>query len=138
MRLDAAELLADPAVAALDPDLDSVLNLNEPGDYESARARPGPDVTVRRFGVLRRMGSDVPDPASVAAATLGEAAAGVGLALDEHVVAALNGDQITRDAETPLVVGDTIALSVGGRRRLSPTLRSWHPAGTSGAPSSST
>ena len=109
-RLDAAALLDDPALAALDPDLDSVLNLNEPGDYESARARPGPDVTVRLFGVLRRMGSDVPDPANVAAATLGEAAAGVGLALDEHVIAALNGDQITRDAETPLVAGDAVAL----------------------------
>jgi molybdopterin-guanine dinucleotide biosynthesis protein A len=109
-RLDAAELLADPAVAALDPELDSVLNLNEPGDYEAARARPGPDVTVRRFGVLRRMGSDAPDPANVAAATLGEAAAGVGLALDEHVVAALNGDQITRDPEAPLVAGDTVAF----------------------------
>jgi molybdopterin-guanine dinucleotide biosynthesis protein A len=109
-RLDAGALLADPVLAALDPDLDSVLNLNEPGDYEAARARRAPDVTVRRFGVLRRMGSDVPDPASVAAATLGEAAAGVGLALDEHVVAALNGDQITRDAETPLVAGDTVAL----------------------------
>jgi molybdenum cofactor guanylyltransferase len=109
-RLDAGALLADPVLAALDPDLDSVLNLNEPGDYETARARPAPDVTVRRFGVLRRMGSDVPDPAGVAAATLGEAAAGVGLALDEHVVAALNGDQITRDAETPLVAGDTVAL----------------------------
>jgi molybdenum cofactor guanylyltransferase len=109
-RLGAGALLADPVLAAPDPDLDSVLNLNEPGDYEAARARPAPDVTVRRFGVLRRMGSDVPDPASVAAATLGEAAAGVGLALDEHVVAALNGDQITRDAETPLVAGDTVAL----------------------------
>jgi molybdopterin-guanine dinucleotide biosynthesis protein A len=109
-RLDAAELLADPALAALDPDLDSVLNLNEPGDYEAARARPGPDVTVRRFGVLRRMGSDVADPASVVAATLGEAAAGVGLTLDEHIIAALNGDQITRDAETPLVAGDAVAL----------------------------
>jgi molybdenum cofactor guanylyltransferase len=109
-RLDAAALLGDPVLAALDPDLDSVLNLNEPGDYEAARARPAPDVTVRRFGVLRRMGSDVPDPANVAAATLGAAAAGVGLALDEHVVAALNGDQITRDGETPLVAGDAVAL----------------------------
>ena len=32
VRLDAAELLADPVLAALDPDLDSVLNLNEPAD----------------------------------------------------------------------------------------------------------
>ena len=41
-RLDDAALLADPALAALDPDLDSVLNLNEPADYEAARARPAP------------------------------------------------------------------------------------------------
>ena len=47
---------------------------------------------------------------SCAAATLGEAAAAVGLALDEHVVAALNGDQITRDAETPLAAGDAVAF----------------------------
>jgi molybdopterin-guanine dinucleotide biosynthesis protein A len=109
-RLDAATLLADPVLAALDPDLDSVLNLNEPDDYESARQRLAPEVTVRRFGVLRRMGNGAPDPALVRAATLGEAAAATGLALDEHVVAALNGDQITRDAETPLVAGDTVAF----------------------------
>ena len=68
-------LLADPALAALDPDLDSVLNLNEPADYEAARARPAPEVTVRRFGVLRRIGAAAATRASCAAATLGEAAA---------------------------------------------------------------
>jgi molybdopterin-guanine dinucleotide biosynthesis protein A len=109
-RLDAAALLADPALAALDPQLDSVLNLNEPEDYEAARARPAPEVTVRRFGVLRRMGNGAPDPALVRAATLAEAAAATGLALDEHVVAALNGDQITRDPAVPLVAGDTVAF----------------------------
>src|ERR687893_203957 len=31
-RLDADALLQDPALAAMDPALDSVLNLNEPGD----------------------------------------------------------------------------------------------------------
>ena len=108
-RLDAAALLADAAVAALDPDLDSVLNLNEPADYEEARGRPGPEVTVRRFGVLRRLGNG-PDPALARAATLGEAAAATGLTLDEHVVAALNGDQITRDPEVPLVAGDAVAF----------------------------
>jgi molybdopterin-guanine dinucleotide biosynthesis protein A len=50
------------------------------------------------------------DPALDAAATLAEAAAATGLALDEHVVAALNGDQITRDPETPLAAGDAIAF----------------------------
>jgi molybdenum cofactor guanylyltransferase len=109
-RLDAAALLADPALAALDPELDSVLNLNEPADYEAARARPAPDVTVRVFGALRRHSTLAGDPALVAAATLGEAAAASGLSLDGHVVAALNGDQITRDPEAPLVAGDSVSF----------------------------
>jgi molybdenum cofactor guanylyltransferase len=37
--LDDAELLRDPVLAALDPDLDSVLNVNTPADYAAARAR---------------------------------------------------------------------------------------------------
>src|SRR3954471_11387205 len=93
-RLDADALLADPALAALDPALDSVLNLNEPADYDAARQRPAPEVTVRVFGALRRHSTLGNDPALVAAATLGEAAAASGLTLDGHVVAALNGDQI--------------------------------------------
>jgi molybdenum cofactor guanylyltransferase len=109
-RLDADALLADPALAALDPGLDSVLNLNEPGDYDAARGRPAPDVAVRVFGALRRLATLPGDPALVAAATLGEAATAAGLTLDEHIVAALNGDQITRDPETPLVAGDTVAF----------------------------
>jgi molybdenum cofactor guanylyltransferase len=114
-RLDADALLDDPALAALDPELDSVLNLNEPADYEAARARPAPEVTVRVFGALRR--ATHRDPVLVPAATIGAAATAVGLALDEHVVAALNGDQITRDPETPLVAGDAVsslAADAGG------------------------
>jgi molybdenum cofactor guanylyltransferase len=109
-RLGADALLDDPALAALDPDLDSVLNLNEPADYEAARARPAPEVTVRVFGALRRAAAVSGDPALVRAATLAEAAVAIGLALDEHVVAALNGDQITRDPETPLVAGDAVSF----------------------------
>jgi molybdopterin-guanine dinucleotide biosynthesis protein A len=109
-RLDADALLADPALAALDPDLDSVLNLNEPADYEAARARPAPEVTVRVFGALRRISTVGRDPALVAAATVGQAAAASGLSLDGHVVAALNGDQITRDPQAPLVAGDSVSF----------------------------
>jgi molybdenum cofactor guanylyltransferase len=109
-RLDADALLGDPALAALDPDLDSVLNLNEPADYEAARARPAPEVTVRVFGALRRAAHISGDLALVPAATVGEAATAIGLALGEHVVAALNGDQITRDPETPLVAGDAVSF----------------------------
>jgi molybdenum cofactor guanylyltransferase len=109
-RLDQAALLEDPALAALDPALESVLNLNEPGDYEAARGRPAPEVTVQRFGALRRLGNGARDPAVIRAATLGEAAAASGLTLDAHIVAALNGDQITRDPEAPLASGDTVAF----------------------------
>ena len=107
-RLDEAALLADSAVAALDPELDSVLNLNEPADYEAARARPAPAITVRRFGPLAR--EEGTAPRAVRAATLGAAAEATGVVLDEHVVAALNGDQISRDPELPLAEGDSIAF----------------------------
>ncbi|MGQ0574974.1 MAG: NTP transferase domain-containing protein, partial [Pseudonocardia sp.] len=107
-RLDDAALLADPVLATADPELDSVLNVNSPDDYRAARDRPPPAVTVRRFGALATGGNHV--PALVAAATLGAAAAAVGLALDRHVVAALNGDQISRDPALPLVAGDEVAF----------------------------
>jgi molybdenum cofactor guanylyltransferase len=109
-RLDEALLLADPAVAAFDPALDSVLNLNEPADYQAARARPAPEVAVRFYGALRRGRGGGRDPRVVHAATLGGAAAAVDLELDEHVVAALNGDQITSDPDEPLAAGDAVAF----------------------------
>jgi molybdenum cofactor guanylyltransferase len=104
-RLDEAVLRADPVLAALDPGLDSVVNVNEPAEYQAARAQPAPEVTVQRFGALAD-GHRGPQP--VLAATVAEAAAAAGLALDGHVVAALNGDQLTRDGETPLAAGDTV------------------------------
>ena len=104
-RLDEAALRADPVLAALDPDLDSVINVNSPDDYAQARARQAPEVTVQRFGTLAD-GHRGPHP--VRAATVAGAAAASGLALDGHVVAALNADQVTRDGETPLAAGDTV------------------------------
>jgi molybdenum cofactor guanylyltransferase len=98
-RLDEAGLLADRELAAADPALDSLLNLNEPGDYEAARARPAPEVTVVGVG-------------SVRAATLGAAAAAAGVAVDD--VATLNGDQVDRDPGLPLVAGDEIAFAAAG------------------------
>jgi len=106
-RLDDAALKADPVLAALDPGLDSVLNVNEPADYQAARARPAPEVTVRLFGSLVR-GGQPKGPREVRAATVQAAADAVDLAFDRHVTAALNGDQITRDGTTPLAAGDTV------------------------------
>ena len=107
-RLADDDLLSGTRLAKLDPALDSVLNLNEPADYQAALARPLPTVRVQRFGALRR--ATPGGPSEVHAATLGQAAHAAGIELDEHVVAALNGDQISRDPELPLSAGDLIAF----------------------------
>ncbi len=107
-RLSDDQLLDGSRLARLDPSLDSVLNLNEPADYEAALARPLPAVRIQRFGALRRVAPD--GPSEVHAATLGQAASAAGIELDEHVVAALNGDQISRDPDLPLSSGDLIAF----------------------------
>jgi molybdenum cofactor guanylyltransferase len=103
-RLDERALLADRRLAAADPELLSVLNVNEPADIEAARRRPAPTVTVER-GPVR---------ATVQAATLGAAAATAGLELGEHVVAAIDGDKLVRDPELPLAEGDEVALMSEG------------------------
>ena len=109
-RLDEAALKDDPVLAALDPGLDSVVNINEPDDYRTARSQPGPEITVQRFGVLANgpgpNGRRAPE--MVRAATVAEAAAAAGVDFGGHVTAALNGDQITRDGQMPLAAGDTV------------------------------
>jgi molybdopterin-guanine dinucleotide biosynthesis protein A len=110
LRLDDAAMLDEAALAALDPDLASVRNLNELSDYARAHALPAPEIEVRRFGTLAMNGA--PRVQRVAAWSLGQLADAIALALDEHVVAALNGDQITRDRELPLAAGDTVGFMV--------------------------
>jgi molybdopterin-guanine dinucleotide biosynthesis protein A len=105
--LDDAALKTDPVLAALDPDLDSVLNVNTPADYTAARARPAPEVTVQLFGTLAKSNT-AGGPHLIRAATVGGAADVLGIVFDRHVTAALNGDQITRDRTTPLAAGDTV------------------------------
>jgi molybdenum cofactor guanylyltransferase len=110
LHLTEADLLGDGALARLDPELASVSNLNEPADYERAHALPAPEIVVERFGTLAKAPAQRRQTAR--AWSLGEVAAAVDLDLDEHVVAALNGDQITRDPQLPLVRGDTVAFMV--------------------------
>jgi molybdopterin-guanine dinucleotide biosynthesis protein A len=86
------------------PNPESVRNLNAREDYDAALAEPEPEVRVRCFGPLRR------PTLAVRAATLGAAAAAVGVGLDAHVLAALNGDQIARDPLEPLADGDDVAF----------------------------
>jgi molybdenum cofactor guanylyltransferase len=105
-RLDESALLDDELLAALDPGLDSVVNVNEPDDYRTARGKPAPEVTIQRFGVLA---DGHRKPRTVNAATVAEAAAAAGVDFTGgHVTAALNGDQITRDGQVPLAAGDTV------------------------------
>jgi len=106
-QLDDAALLTDE-LARHDPELDSLVNVNEPDDYAAALARPEPEIVVERFGALASGGQR--GPRRVRAASLGAAAAAVGITLDRHIVAAVNGDQMTRDARLPLVAGDTVAF----------------------------
>ena len=108
-RLDEATLKHDPVLAALDPQLASVVNVNELDDYRTARDQPAPPVTIQRFGVLASGPDGHTQPETVRAATVAEAAAAVGVDFGGgHVTAALNGDQITRDGQTPLAAGDTV------------------------------
>lgn len=108
LRLDDDALLADAALRAADPTLESLVNVNERADYDAARARPAPEVTVECFGVLAtRRGRG---PRAARAATVGAAARAVDLVLDRHVLAAVNGDQTGRDGELPLMAGDTVAF----------------------------
>jgi molybdopterin-guanine dinucleotide biosynthesis protein A len=107
-RLDEAALLADPGVRAADPDLRSLENLNAPEDYERALEAPEPAVTVARFGTLRPAGARA--PVGVRASSVARAAAAVGLDLDRHVVAAVDGDRISGDPDVPLAGGETVSF----------------------------
>ncbi|HEY0815694.1 MAG TPA: molybdenum cofactor guanylyltransferase [Pseudonocardia sp.] len=100
-QLDDAVLLADPAVAALDPGLESVTNINEPADYAAARARVPEPVAVE-VACGRR---------TVRAASLGGAAAAVGAALNGACAITVNGREVQPDPHFPLVAGDTVAFS---------------------------
>jgi molybdopterin-guanine dinucleotide biosynthesis protein A len=45
-RAEAAELLADPVLATLDPDLDSLVNVNTPTELADAAASAAPEIVV--------------------------------------------------------------------------------------------
>lgn len=108
-QLDDAALLSDAMLARVDPELDSVFNVNDPDEYRQARSRPAPEVVVERFGVLATNGGGR-GPRTVRAANIASAAGQVGLVLDGHIVAALNGDQIRGDGQAPLMAGDTVSF----------------------------
>lgn len=90
--LDEATLRADPDVAAHDPQLRSLHNLNEPAEYEEARHRAAPPTVA--------VSVDGGPPRTVEAATLGAAARAAGCALPPGA-----------DPQDPLVAGDVVKLS---------------------------
>jgi molybdopterin-guanine dinucleotide biosynthesis protein A len=100
LRLDDAALLADPALAAADPELDSLLNVNRPDEYDDARSRPAPAVTVVAGGSGR----------AVAAATLAAAVAAAGIDLAAVRTVLLNEVPVAPDPALPLVDGDVVTL----------------------------
>lgn len=113
-RLDDAVLLTDPALARLDPGLDSVLNVNTPGEYQAARRRPAPEVTVCLSGAPhgpqgpRPPGTQAPGARQVRAATARAAAAAAGLTWDRRQTATLNGNHVISDPQAPLADGDAV------------------------------
>jgi molybdopterin-guanine dinucleotide biosynthesis protein A len=106
-ELDEKVLLDDHALASLDPGLDSVTNLNDPQQYDAARARPEPRVQVHwpdGAGALDAGGSFT----AVRATTVARAARAVGLELSRHLVVTLNGFELGDDPEEPLAEGDVV------------------------------
>ncbi len=114
--LDDQHLLADAELAARDPDLDSLANLNEPSEYESARARPAPHITIRT--------SDGRGERPANAATLAQAALAAGRPLNAAVVVTRNGDAIAADPGEPLATGDTISFE---STKVAPASGRWTP-----------
>jgi molybdopterin-guanine dinucleotide biosynthesis protein A len=104
-RLDRDDLRRNPALAAGDPDLESVVNVNDPAAYATARARPAPEIAVSATAGPRRPGGHA---ATVRAATLGGLADALGIALDGQVVAIVNGAPTRPDREVPLERGDAV------------------------------
>ena len=122
VRLDERPLLADRSSRRSTPSSTPCSTSTSPRDYDAARARPAPEVDRPRASACcgHRAASG---PARCARRTLGEAAAAVGLPLDGHVVAALNGDQIARDAAEPLADRRQGGVPLRGRRGLSARTR---------------
>ncbi len=115
-RLDAAALLSNAELAAGDPQLESVVNLNDPDAYRAARALPAAEIAVSLSGGWEqvsgplRTGRD--DPwGSVRAATLGALADAVDVDLDRPVLVSVNGTPTSREREFPLERGDAVAFS---------------------------
>ena len=114
-RLNEARLRQDPVLSAVDPELDSVLNVNQPADYQAARVRPAPLVTVQILGAIPA------GPVTVRAATVRAAATAAGLAPGGPVAVTLNGRPSDGDGEIPLATGDAVLFCRSASSQGSPS-----------------
>jgi molybdenum cofactor guanylyltransferase len=104
-RLDEDALLGCRELAALDPGLESLINLNTPEDYARARARPAPEITVASGAPA----GGAARPARAATLAQAAAAAGPGLPLAATVRGRGATTAVrTDDGEFPLVSGDQV------------------------------
>jgi molybdopterin-guanine dinucleotide biosynthesis protein A len=113
-RRRAAALLESEAAHRLDaaalPHPESLRNLNTPQEYAQALAEPEPEIVIEAVGTAGRLVGFTTLP--LRAATLGRAiaAAGLGEVLGDLSLE-LNGEPLQRDPATPLVAGDTVAVT---------------------------
>jgi molybdopterin-guanine dinucleotide biosynthesis protein A len=96
-----AELLADPELRRLDPELVSVRGVDTPEEYAAARAVPPPSVLVTG-----------PDGGTweTAAATLGAAVAPGGGTVGRATRVTINHHPVPDDPRQPLVAGDRVTF----------------------------
>jgi molybdenum cofactor guanylyltransferase len=106
--LDEDDLRAASGLGLVDPTLSALRNVNTPEEYDEVRALPAPMVEIDVFGTLRQRSSAI--HLTAPAFRLEQAVEAAGLALDGHVVAAINGEQIVSDGAYPLGPGDRVSL----------------------------
>ena len=99
-RVDAAAL----------PHPESLRNVNTQQEYAHAIAEPEPEIVIEAIGAAGRLLGFTTLP--LRAASLGRAIAAAGIAeAPGDLSLELNGEPLERDPATPLVAGDTIAVS---------------------------
>ena len=106
--MDETALLATAGLGEVDAELDALRNINTPDEYDAARGVAPSRVTIEVFGTHGRRSGSACIEAS--ASRLDDAFAAAGLALDGHVIAAVNGQQIVSDPWYPLAPGDRVSL----------------------------
>jgi molybdenum cofactor guanylyltransferase len=109
-RLDERGLLADDALAAADPELESVVSVDDVDAYQRQRSRPAPQVTIERVGALVRDVDQGRRPGR--AATLAMAADSAGIVLGPAITITIDGAVAPPDPELPLAEGDHVTFAL--------------------------